>query len=91
MGSKEEWQSYQEAIRSGDKERAAEAFRRYLDAKKAEGKGGSRPFLVSLGTSDRGYSSAIPLESIPDEMERNPEFFDLMRRVSGGKDKRKRK
>jgi hypothetical protein len=83
MGSKEEWQQYQEALRRGDKEAAAEAFRRYLEAKKAEGKGGSRLELVNLSTKAKDYRNAIPLDEIPDEMERSPEFFDLMRRIAG--------
>lgn len=80
--SKEEWQRYQEALRRGDKEAAAEAFRRYLEAKKAEGKGGSKPTLVNLSTKAKDYPNAVPLEEIPDEMERSPEFFELMRRIA---------
>ena len=83
MGSKEEWQKYQEALRQGDKEAAAVAFRRYLEAKRAEGKGGSKPTLVNLGSKAKDYRNAVPLEEIPDEMERSPEFFDLMRKIAG--------
>ncbi len=83
MGSKEEWQQYQEALRRGDREAAAEYFRRYLEAKKAEGKGGSKPTLVNLSTKAKDYRNAVPLEEIPDEMERSPEFFELMKRVAG--------
>ena len=56
---------------------AAEAMRRYLETKKAKG---SRPTLVSLGLR-KTYPHAIPLEQIPDELERNPEFFELMKRA----------
>ncbi|MBA7483526.1 hypothetical protein ES705_36399 [subsurface metagenome] len=80
MGSKEEWQKYQEALRRGEPAAAAEAFRRYLEAKRAEGKGGSKPTLVSLGLR-KTYPHAIPLEQIPDELERNPEFFELIKRA----------
>ncbi|GAI89713.1 unnamed protein product, partial [marine sediment metagenome] len=78
--SKEEWQKYQDALRRGDREAAAEAFRRYLEAKKAEGGGGSKPTLVSLGLR-KTYPHAIPLEQIPEELERNPEFFELIKRA----------
>ena len=83
MSSKEEWQKYQEALRRGDKEAAAEYFRRYLEAKKAEGKGGSKPTLVNLSSKAKDYPNAVPLDEIPDEMERSPEFFDLMKRMAG--------
>lgn len=81
MGSKEEWQQYQEALRRGDKEAAAEAFRRYLEAKKAEGKGGSRPTLVNLSTRAKDYPNAVPLEDIPRMMQEKPEFFELLKRM----------
>ncbi len=79
--SKEEWGRYQEALRRGDREAAADAFRRYLAAKKAEGKGNSKPTIVNLSTRAKDYRNAIPLEKIPDEMERSPEFFELMKRI----------
>ena len=82
--SKEEWQKYQEALRRGDKEAAAEYFRRYLEAKKAEGKGGgSRPTLVNLSTKAKDYPNAVPLEDIPRIIQEKPEFFDLMKRMVG--------
>lgn len=80
--SKEEWQKYQEALRRGDKEAAAEYFRRYLEAKKAEGKGGSKPTLVNLSTKAKDYPNAVPLEDIPRIIEEKPEFFDLMKRMA---------
>ena len=82
MGSKEEWQKYQEALRRGDRAAAAEAFRRYQEAKSQEGKGGSKPTLVNLSTKTKAYPNAIPLDDIPAELEKNPEFFDLMKRAS---------
>lgn len=81
MSSKEEWQKYQEALRRGDREAAAEAFRRYQEAKRREGKGGSKPTLVNLSTKAKAYPNAIPVDQIPEELEKNPEFFDLMRRA----------
>jgi len=81
MSSKDEWQKYQEALRRGDRAAAAEAFRRYQEAKKREGKGGSKPTLVNLSTKAKAYPNAIPVDQIPEELEKNPEFFDLMRKV----------
>jgi len=85
VSSKEEWQKYQEALRRGDREAAAEAFRRYQEARRQEGKGSSRPTLVNLSTKAKAYPNAIPLDRIPEELEKNPEFFELMRRATGGK------
>ena len=85
MSSKDEWQKYQEALRRGDRAAAAEAFRRYHEAKKREGKGGSKPTLVNLSTKAKDYRNAVPVDEIPDEIERSPEFFDLMKRATGGK------
>jgi len=83
VSSKEEWQRYQEALRRGDKEAAAEAMRRYLDARRAEGKGSSKPTLVNLSTKAKDYPNAVPLEDIPRVMQEKPEFFDLMKRIAG--------
>jgi len=80
--SKEEWGRYQEALRRGDKEAAADAFRRYLEAKKAEGKGSSKPTLVNLSSKAKDYPNAVPLEDIPEVMQEKPEFFDLMKRIA---------
>ena len=80
MGSKEEWQRFQEATRSGDKAAAAAAYRRYEQAKIAEGRQGSKPTLVSLGYK-KTYPHAVPLDKIPEEIEKDPEFFELMKRV----------
>lgn len=82
MGSKEEWQKYQEAMRAGDAAAAAEAFRRYQEAKKQEGKGGSRPTLVNLSTKAKTYPNAIPVDQIPEELVTNPEFFELMKKIA---------
>jgi hypothetical protein len=82
MSSKEEWEEYQEALRRGDKEAAAAAFKRYLEAKKAEGGTSSTPTLVNLSSKAVSYPNAIPLEKVPDELEKNPEFFNLMKRIA---------
>lgn len=57
---------------------AAEAFAQYR--KVSLGKGNSRPTLVNLGKGT-GYPHAVPLDKIPQELERNPEFFKLLKRV----------
>ena len=85
MSSKEEWQRYQEAMRSGDREAAAEAFRRYQEARREEGKGGSKPILVNLSTKARTYPNAVPLDKIPEELKKSPEFFELMKRIVDAK------
>lgn len=58
---------------------ASEAFSRYRVVQLAKGKG-SRPTLVSLGKG-KGYPNAVPVDKIPDELARNPNFYQLMRRV----------
>ena len=58
---------------------AAEAFERYRVVKLAKGKG-SKPTLVSLGYK-KTYPHAVPVDKIPDELAKNPEFYDLMKRV----------
>ena len=83
MSSKDEWARYQEAMRQGDVAAAAAAFRRWQAAKLAEGKGRSKPTLVSLSGRSQHYPKAIPVDQIPDEMERNPEFFEHMRKILG--------
>jgi len=85
MSSKDEWQKYQEALRRGDRAAAAEAFRRYQEARRREGKGGSRPTLVNLSTTAKAYPNAIPVDQIAEELEKSPEFFELMKRATGGK------
>jgi len=77
----DEWRRLQEALKKAPtpeaRAEAAEAMKRYLAAKKSKG---SKPTLVSLGLK-KTYPHAIPLENIPDEIERNPEFYNLMKRV----------
>ena len=58
---------------------AAAAFERYREVELAKGKG-SKPTLVSLGKG-KGYPHAVPVDKIPDELARNPAFFNLLKRV----------
>lgn len=79
----EEYRQLQEALRQAktpeERKAAAEAMRKYLEKRKEQGQG-SKPTLVSLGFR-KTYPHAVPLDEIPDEMERNPEFFNLVKRV----------
>ena len=84
MSSKDEWRTYQAALKSGDKAAAAAAYRRYLAARKEEGAKSSKPTLVNLSTKAKTYPNAIPVDQIPDQLEKDPEFFELMQRVTGG-------
>jgi hypothetical protein len=81
MSSKEEWQEYQDALRRGDQEAAAKAFKRYLEAKKQEGGMSSKPNLVSLGIG-KDYPTAIPVDDIAAEIERNPAFFEHIKKIT---------
>ncbi len=57
---------------------AAQAFAQYR--KVSLGKVNSRPTLVTLGRG-RGYPNAVPVDKIPEELAKNPNFFNLMKRV----------
>lgn len=76
-----EWEQLKEALRKAPtaeaRREAAAAMRRYLATRPSKR---SRPTLVSLGYK-KTYPSAIPLEQIPDEIEKTPEFFELMGRI----------
>ncbi|MBA7590847.1 hypothetical protein ES708_32988 [subsurface metagenome] len=76
-----EFEKLKEALRKPPTEEArkeaARAFERYRVVKLAKG---SKPTLVTLGRG-RGYPNAVPLDKIPQELERNPEFFKLLKRV----------
>lgn len=76
----EEFERLKEALRQAEspeaRKAAAEAMRRYLEKRRR----GSRPMLVSLGYK-KTYPSAIPLEKIPDEIARNPDFYNLLKKV----------
>lgn len=76
----EEYERLKKALQQAPTEEArkaaAEAMRRYLEK---QGKS-SRPTLVSLGKG-KTYPNAIELKDIPDELERNPEFFEIMKKI----------
>ena len=76
-----EWERLKEALRKAAtpeaRKEAADAMRRYQATKRGKG---SKPELVSLGYR-KTYPHAIPLEQIPDELEKNPEFYNLLSRI----------
>ena len=78
-----EWEELKEALRKAPtpeaRKEAAEAFERYRVVKLAQGKG-SRPTLVTLGRG-RGYPNAVPVDKISEELAKNPNFFNLIKRV----------
>ena len=78
-----EFEKLKEALKKAPTEQArkeaAEAMRRYLAARLSKGQG-SKPILVSLGIN-KPYPSAIPLDKVPEELEKNPAFFELMKRI----------
>ncbi len=80
--SNAEWERLKEALRKPATpeamREAAEEFAQYR--KVSLGKGNSRPTLVNLGKGT-GYPHAVPVDRIPDELARNPEFFNLLKRV----------
>ena len=78
--TQKEWEVVKETLRKPQdaktRKEAAEAFRQY---EKTRGKS-SKPTLVSLG-KDQGYPNAVPVDQIPNEIEKNPKFFDLMHKI----------
>ena len=62
---------------------AAQRFREYERVKRLSGKQGSKPTLVSLGLG-KDYPTQIDVRAIPGELERNPAFFEYMRKIVGG-------
>lgn len=77
-----EWEKFKEALKRPPTEEArkeaAQAFEKYRVVKLAGGR--SRPMLVSLKYK-APYPTAIELKDIPKELDRNPAFFELLRKV----------
>lgn len=80
----EEYERLKEALRKAPtpeaREEAAQRFKEFEAAEKAKGKRRSRPTLVSLSTG-KEYPTAVPLDQVPEEIAKNPAFFNLMKRV----------
>jgi len=79
MGNSE-WQNLKEAMAGGSgpaaRKSAADAMRELLKSSQMK----SNPVLVSLNKSGK-YPTSIPLGQIPEQMEKNPQFFNLIRRI----------
>ena len=79
-----EFERLKEALRKEPtpeaRKEAADALRRYEAVEKAKGKRRSRPTLVSLSIG-KDYPTAVPLDQVPEEIAKNPSYFDLMKRV----------
>lgn len=76
-----EWERLKEALlKAPTPEARKEAARRLREYEAARRPKGSKPTLVSLGYG-KTYPHGIPREEIADEIERNPEFFELMKRI----------
>jgi len=78
--SNAEWEKLRETLKKPaskeSMEEAAEAFDKWEKTKPRK----SRPTLVSLGYK-KTYPSAIPLEKVSEEIAKNPQFYDLMKKV----------
>lgn len=78
-----EWEQLKEALRKPATPEAmavaSQAFERYRVVQLSKGKR-SKPTLVSLGYK-KTYPHAVPMDKIPDELAKNPEFYDLMKRI----------
>lgn len=81
MPETKEYQELKETLRQAPTEEArkaaAAAMRRYLAAHPPKR---SKPTLVSLKFK-APYPTAIKVEDIPDELERNPAFFEQFRKI----------
>jgi len=79
----EDWEKVKQALRKPTTpeamKEAAEAFERYRVVKLAKSKS-SKPTLVTLGRG-RGYPNAVPVDKIPQELAKNPAFYNLMKKV----------
>jgi len=65
---------------------AAQRFKEYQEKQKALGKRNSEPTLVSLSTGKK-YPTAVPLDKVADEIATNPEYFELVRKITTGEKK----
>ena len=78
-----EWEQLKEALKKPATpeamKAAAEAFKKYQVVQLAKGKQ-SRPTIVTLGYK-KTYPNAVPVDKIPDELAKNPEFYNLIKRV----------
>ena len=76
----EEFERLKEALRRAPtpeaRHEAAEAMKRYLATRPPK----SKPTLVSLGYN-KTYPTAVPVDQIPEELERNPDFYEHLKEI----------
>lgn len=76
----QEWEKFKQAIGKPvtpeAMQEAADAFTQYRKVSS----GHSKPILVNLGKGT-GYPNAVPVDQIPGELAKNPEFFNLMKKI----------
>jgi len=76
-----DWEKVKEALRKQATpeamQEAAQAFEQYRQVSLTKS---SRPTLVNLGKGT-GYPNAIPMDQIPDELAKNPHFFNFMKKI----------
>lgn len=76
-----EWEKLKEAMQKPATpeamQEAAAAFAQYSKVSLAKS---SRPTLVNLGKGT-GYPNAVPVDQIPDELAKNPQFYDFMKKI----------
>lgn len=79
----EQWEKVKEAFRKPASteamQEAAAAFAQY--EKVSLVRGNSRPTLVNLSSRRAGYPNAVPVDQIPDELAKNPEFYNFMKKI----------
>jgi hypothetical protein len=75
-----EWEKLKEALQKPATpeamQAASAAFAQYRQVSLAKS---SRPILVNLGKGT-GYPNAVPVDQIPDELAKNPQFYDFMKK-----------
>ena len=76
-----EWEKLKEALRKPlSPEAMKEAADRFREYQAADKSAQSKPTLVSLGYK-KDYPTSIPVDDIPTELERNPAFFEHVRKI----------
>ena len=78
-----EWERLKEALKKPATPEAmaeaAQAFEKYRVVQLAKEKS-SKPTLVTLGYK-KTYPNAVPVNKMPDELAKNPGFYNLMKRI----------
>lgn len=76
----QEWEKFKQALSKPATpeamQEAADAFTQYRKVSSEK----SKPILVNLGKGT-GYPNAVPVDQIPDELAKNPQFFQFMKKI----------